>query len=92
MGIMVYSLLWVMQDLYHQPYIGTRTNGALALGFSGQLDPGRDPCIPPLRNLSCPVPWPNSFNISFSGGFNVPTKFIKFTYWAPKELGPNKAS
>ena len=20
MGIMVYSLLWVMQDLYHQPY------------------------------------------------------------------------
>ena len=21
MGIMVYSLLWVMQDLYHQPYL-----------------------------------------------------------------------
>ena len=21
MGIMVYSLLWVMQDLYHQPYV-----------------------------------------------------------------------
>ena len=20
MGILVYSLLWVMQDLYHQPY------------------------------------------------------------------------
>ena len=24
MGIMVYSLLWVMQDLYHQPYVGER--------------------------------------------------------------------
>ena len=22
MGIMVYSLLWVMQDLYHQQYFG----------------------------------------------------------------------
>ena len=22
MGIMVYSLFWVMQDLYHQPYHG----------------------------------------------------------------------
>ena len=22
MGIMVYSLLWVMQDLYHQPSLG----------------------------------------------------------------------
>ena len=22
MGIMVYSLLWVMQDLYHQPCLG----------------------------------------------------------------------
>ena len=21
MGIMLYSLLWVMQDLYHQPYV-----------------------------------------------------------------------
>ena len=21
MGIMVYSLYWVMQDLYHQPYV-----------------------------------------------------------------------
>ena len=21
MGVMVYSLLWVMQDLYHQPYL-----------------------------------------------------------------------
>ena len=21
MGIMVYSVLWVMQDLYHQPYV-----------------------------------------------------------------------
>ena len=23
MGIMVYSLLWVMQDLYHQPYLAS---------------------------------------------------------------------
>ena len=30
MGIMAYSLLWVMQDLYHQPYAaGLNTlNGA----------------------------------------------------------------
>ena len=21
MGVMVYSLLWVMQDLYHQPHV-----------------------------------------------------------------------
>ena len=25
MGVMVYSLLWVMQDLYHQPYLGSGT-------------------------------------------------------------------
>ena len=36
MGIMAYSLLWVMQDLYHQPYLGTWTlrgnhNGAIGL-------------------------------------------------------------
>ena len=30
MGIMVYSLLWVMQDLYHQPYFGLRLE---SLGF-----------------------------------------------------------
>ena len=24
MGIMVYSLLWVMQDLYHQPYLNAQ--------------------------------------------------------------------
>ena len=29
MGIMVYSLLWVMQDVYHQPY----TVWSLELGF-----------------------------------------------------------
>ena len=26
MGIMVYSLLWVMQEFYHQPYEATRTS------------------------------------------------------------------
>ena len=24
MGVMAYSLSWVMQDLYHQPYLGSR--------------------------------------------------------------------
>ena len=33
MGIMVYSLLWEMQDLYHQPYVfkGSSTGWTLAL-------------------------------------------------------------
>ena len=26
MGIMVYSLLWVMQDFVHQPYLSTKHN------------------------------------------------------------------
>ena len=30
MGIMVYSLLWVMQDLYHQPYLGVKGSSASA--------------------------------------------------------------
>ena len=30
MGIMVYSLLWVMQDSYHQPY-------GSGLGFAGSV-------------------------------------------------------
>ena len=25
MGIMVYSLFWVMQDLYHQPYLNSNS-------------------------------------------------------------------
>ena len=32
MGIMVYSLLWVTQDLYHQPYV--RTDLALSRCYS----------------------------------------------------------
>ena len=41
MGIMASSLLWVMQDLYHQPYVGTWTLGAWRLlgtvrRFTGQ--------------------------------------------------------
>ena len=27
MGTMVHSLLWVMQDLYHQPYVGFYGSG-----------------------------------------------------------------
>ena len=30
MGIMVYSLLWVMQDFVHQPYLCQRTVSELA--------------------------------------------------------------
>ena len=36
MGIMVYSLLWVLQDLYHQPYEGPYRT-ALILGNLGFL-------------------------------------------------------
>ena len=32
MGIMVYSLLWVMQDFVHQPYGGFRKIGVAYLG------------------------------------------------------------
>ena len=31
MGIMVHSLLWVMQDLYHEPYL----SGLKAISLSG---------------------------------------------------------
>ena len=31
MGIMVYSLLWVVQDLYHEPYFPYSTRQPLAL-------------------------------------------------------------
>ena len=42
MGIMVYSLLWVVQDLYHQPYVGTET---LVGGL--QVQPVEKPQEPP---------------------------------------------
>ena len=29
MGILVYSLFWLMQDLHHQPYLGTWTRRVL---------------------------------------------------------------
>ena len=38
MGTMVQSLLWVMQDLYHQPYHGLA-------GFIGFYDGGAPACI-----------------------------------------------
>ena len=31
MGVMVYSLLWVVQDLDHQPYVGSIMLGSLVL-------------------------------------------------------------
>ena len=36
MGIMVYSLLWVMQELYHQPYLCVFVEGVF-LFFYGSL-------------------------------------------------------
>ena len=46
-GIMVYSLLWVMQDLYHQPFEGVEplgfrvfpTDGGMCIGL-GRDDRG----------------------------------------------------
>ena len=35
MGIMEYSLLWVMQDLYHQPYYKTFST----FHYAGTWDP-----------------------------------------------------
>ena len=33
MGMMVYSLLWVMQDLHHQPCRGSQKEGYAGSGF-----------------------------------------------------------
>ena len=33
MGIMVYSLLWVMQDFVHQPYGSVKQSTVLGLSF-----------------------------------------------------------
>ena len=39
MEVMVYSLLWVMQDLYHQPKgLGHRAYGFGFIGFQETLD------------------------------------------------------
>ena len=38
MGIVVYSVLWVMQDLYHQPYypkVWMKAGGVSGLGIQG---------------------------------------------------------
>ena len=42
MGVMVYSLLWVLQDLYHQPYHSSKlSEGLLPVeadsGFGGRI-------------------------------------------------------
>ena len=37
MIIMVYSLFWVMQDLYHQPYGARYTHRLLSSSFLGLL-------------------------------------------------------
>ena len=37
MGIMVYSLLWVMQDLYHQPYLKALGPKTLLYEASGRF-------------------------------------------------------
>ena len=44
MGIIVYSLLWVMQDLYHQPFhrLGFKTECAPAIGGDGNARPMTD--------------------------------------------------
>ena len=39
MGVRVYSLLWEMQDLYHQPYHRQyRTWGVMGVGFWAPLE------------------------------------------------------
>ena len=44
MGTMVhYSLLWVMQDLYHQSYYGPLTLGSLYTYYKPCLNPYRVP-------------------------------------------------
>ena len=37
MGTMVYSLLWVMQDLYHQPYLGRSKHEGQVVAFPASL-------------------------------------------------------
>ena len=58
MGIMVYSLLWVLQDLYHQPYTAS---GYLRASHFAKLPDG-----PPesSRTLN---PWFKALVFAFQG-------------------------
>ena len=61
MGIMVYSLLWVMQDLYHQPYVWSYVaSGRLELlefGFISTLKPKTQALSPkPIHRAFNPKP------------------------------------
>ena len=47
MGIMIYSLLWVMQDICHQPYLTPKDPTILSL---------RAPCIPLEPKIIFPSP------------------------------------
>ena len=37
MGIMEYSLVWVMQDLYHQPYVTPKPLSPMVCGAHDQV-------------------------------------------------------
>ena len=50
MGIMVYSLLWVMQDFVHQQYEGA-WNLLVAEFISTTVD-GQNPALPIIRNIT----------------------------------------
>ena len=52
MGIMVYSFLWVMQDLYHQLYYGILTSFIVYSSYSSI------PCAPKDRlSFDCRSGW-----------------------------------
>ena len=50
MGIMVYSSLWVRQDLYHQPYV-SRAYGLRALRHLQRLASGPGLWVPGFRGF-----------------------------------------
>ena len=57
MGIMVYSLLWVMQDFVHQPYFQAFSLLAcLLLSCGGTQTPGRIHKVDPLMGV--PIKYP----------------------------------
>ena len=61
MGIMVYSLLWVMQDLHHQPYFAhARTSKVLTDERSSNASTVRPTINLPLSNLYVPMQGPKA--------------------------------
>ena len=50
MGMMVYSLFWVMQDLHHQPYVPQRVANQLADCLTRTRVEGLGPRV---RSLAC---------------------------------------